>query len=343
MAVSKLKIDPEFQKIIPPLTDDEFEQLRENILADGEVYEPIVVWDFTIIDGHNRWRIIQEHPDIPYHIRRVDFVNKWAAFDWMFKKQLGRRNLTGEQRTDLIGRMYEARKKNVGAPSGNSNAVKQLVQNEPIVSAANSTAAVIANEMGIAKDTVKRAEKFAHGIDAIRDVSNEAAEKILRGGSGVNRKTVIEFPNMKPVDQAKLAEAVVSGTIKNDTKKTRPKASVNANARESVEICKADEEPSDQEPATVWDPARRKRIDPLIEKINADNRDLDRFDEYTLEDMLEEMGAISRDHISQLRRVLEIRSTMLNTDDTRKAVAEFLTESVQAIESLKTLVLPYAV
>ena len=32
-----LKIDPEFEKVIPPLTEDEFTQLTENILAEGEV------------------------------------------------------------------------------------------------------------------------------------------------------------------------------------------------------------------------------------------------------------------------------------------------------------------
>ena len=30
-----LKIDPEFQSQIPPLTDDEFKQLEENILKEG--------------------------------------------------------------------------------------------------------------------------------------------------------------------------------------------------------------------------------------------------------------------------------------------------------------------
>jgi len=30
-----LKIDPEFQSQIPPLTDDEFKQLEENILKAG--------------------------------------------------------------------------------------------------------------------------------------------------------------------------------------------------------------------------------------------------------------------------------------------------------------------
>ena len=30
-----LKIDPEFQSQIPPLTDDEFKQLEENVLKEG--------------------------------------------------------------------------------------------------------------------------------------------------------------------------------------------------------------------------------------------------------------------------------------------------------------------
>ena len=51
--MDKLRIDPEFRDKIPPLTDAEFEQLRENILNDGEVYEPIAVWNGTIVDGHN--------------------------------------------------------------------------------------------------------------------------------------------------------------------------------------------------------------------------------------------------------------------------------------------------
>ena len=84
-----LRVEKEFQEKIPPLTEAEFEQLRENILNDGEVYEPIAVWNGIIVDGHNRWKVIQEHPKIPYKIREMDFADKWAAFDWMYQKQLG--------------------------------------------------------------------------------------------------------------------------------------------------------------------------------------------------------------------------------------------------------------
>ena len=96
----KLKIDPEFRDKIPALTEAEFEQLRENILSDGEVYEPIVTWNDTIVDGHNRWRIICENWEKlkdKFRTKPMDFSDKWEAFEWMYKKQLeGRTPRTDE-------------------------------------------------------------------------------------------------------------------------------------------------------------------------------------------------------------------------------------------------------
>ena len=37
-----LKIDPEFQNQIPPLTDDEYKQLEENILKEGKLLSPLL-------------------------------------------------------------------------------------------------------------------------------------------------------------------------------------------------------------------------------------------------------------------------------------------------------------
>ena len=54
-----LKIDPEFQSQIPPLTDDEFKQLEENILKEGKLISPLIVWGNTLVDGHNRYAILQ--------------------------------------------------------------------------------------------------------------------------------------------------------------------------------------------------------------------------------------------------------------------------------------------
>ena len=205
-----LKIDREFQEKIPPLTEEEFKQLRENILEDGEVYEPIIVWNGVIVDGHNRYRVIKEHPEIPYRVKQMDFADKWAAFDWMYKKQLGRRNLTDEQRMMILGKMYEARKNSHGAGDGFRGNQHTLVkpQTGDLPKGKASTAEEIAKELGIGANTVQRAGNFAKGVDAIRAVSPEAAEKVLAGKSKVTRTFIQELPKKTDAEVAEVARAI---------------------------------------------------------------------------------------------------------------------------------------
>lgn len=86
-----IKIDPEFQTIIPPLTDDEYQRLEKSILAEG-VRECIITWDGTIIDGHNRYRICQEH-NLQCPNKERSFESRDAAKLWIISNQLSRRNL----------------------------------------------------------------------------------------------------------------------------------------------------------------------------------------------------------------------------------------------------------
>ena len=68
-----LKIDPEFQSQIPPLTDDEYKQLEENILKEGKLLSPLIVWNNTLVDGHNRYAILQKHPEIYFSTMPLRF------------------------------------------------------------------------------------------------------------------------------------------------------------------------------------------------------------------------------------------------------------------------------
>lgn len=204
-----LKVDPEFQNKIPPLTDAEFEQLRDNILEDGEVFEPIITWNGIIVDGHNRWRILQEHPEIPFKTREMIFFDKWEAFDWMYKKQLGRRNLTSEQRTLLLGKLYESRKMSVGGNRGNQYTKEPSHQNDDLPKESKRTAQIIAKEMGVGQATVERAEKFSKGIDALEEVSKEAAEKVLSGKSGMTKAAIMELPKLEPQERKNVAQAIM--------------------------------------------------------------------------------------------------------------------------------------
>src|SRR5699024_2435871 len=74
-----LTIDPEFANKIPPLREEELEQLEENILADGVVINPLIIWDGEIVDGHNRYRILQKHPEIQFTTYEKKFTDRYAA------------------------------------------------------------------------------------------------------------------------------------------------------------------------------------------------------------------------------------------------------------------------
>jgi len=47
-------IDEEFMRLMPPLNDNEFCSLENDILVHG-CMNPLVLWDNILIDGHNRY------------------------------------------------------------------------------------------------------------------------------------------------------------------------------------------------------------------------------------------------------------------------------------------------
>lgn len=112
--MENLKIDREFEILIPSLTVDEYEQLKSNILSDGEIFNPIFTWNGYIIDGHHRYHILSEHPELKYKIVEKEFSSRFEVLSWICNNQLGRRNLTPENKKYLIGKRYEAEKMSHG-------------------------------------------------------------------------------------------------------------------------------------------------------------------------------------------------------------------------------------
>lgn len=208
----QLTIDPEFRDKIPPLSQDEFSKLEENILADGEVREPLVLWHNTIIDGHHRWAIIQKHPEIPYKVTQMDFPDKWAAIVWMCRNQLGRRNVTDEQKTVLIGEAYRAQKMTKGGERGtarNENGqFTASAQNEHLP---QRTADAIAKDFSVGRETVKRAEHFVDSLDEAEKVSPGFRESVLSGAVKAPKSVIAEIRNVPEENRAEVVEAIKRG------------------------------------------------------------------------------------------------------------------------------------
>lgn len=197
-------IDEEFKALIPPLSQEERTQLEANLLADG-CRDPLVVWvqpapepgthkcyahdeskcdlvpeddvwhcrhcehnpaqqEYVLIDGHNRYEICTRL-GIEYDVEDMLFDSRDAVMDWMDANQLGRRNITPDQFTLLLGRRYNRAKKAQFSRPGNDNASKREDQNDPRDSA--TTAEKLATEHGVSPATVKRAGQYAEAVATV--------------------------------------------------------------------------------------------------------------------------------------------------------------------------------
>ena len=178
-----LKIDPEFQSQIPPLTDDEFKQLEESILKEGKLISPLIVWNNTLVDGHNRYTILQKHPEICFSTMPLRFANREEALAWICKNQLGRRNLSPEQKRYLLGKQYEAEKKAAKIFRGNQYtlAKKSGGDHGDNHHSGKKTCDRIAEENGVSRASVLRASHYTRGIDIADNLSPGIKQKVFSG------------------------------------------------------------------------------------------------------------------------------------------------------------------
>ena len=252
MNISDLIIDEEFESVIPPLTDEEFELLKESVLNDGEVYHPLVVWNNIIVDGHHRYKILKEHPEIKYRINKREFENRYEAISWICLNQLGRRNLNDAQKKMLIGRRYKTEKMARGASDGfRGNQHKKSVkgQNVPLPDDVHITSSRIATEMGTNEKTVRRAEKFVDGVDAAEEVLPGVTKDITSGKIKPKQADVAAIAKAPAEERRQLAENLYK-------KPTPEEKARNKNKRDlmkAIRMCDATHIPSDTNKITPQD------------------------------------------------------------------------------------------
>jgi len=184
-----LQINPEFKKLIPALTVDEFQQLEANCLAEG-IRDAIVVWNGYILDGHNRYEIANKH-GLQYRTVEKHFESIYDAKDWMFVNQLGRRNLNEIQKTVLIGQRYNNQKQKHGGTGANQHTKEQSGH----FGHSAKTAEAMAKEYNVGENTIKRDADFATGLE---HVTPELEQDILQGNVKVNKGDVQELAKAEP-------------------------------------------------------------------------------------------------------------------------------------------------
>lgn len=127
------RIDTELKSIMSELAKDEKDTLEKSLLQDGYKGPPIVVWEDTIIDGHNRYELCRKH-NIPFQVQEMQFDSKEEVIQWMIRAQIGRRNLNHAQRIRLAERfrplLEQQARKNQGTRNDLLNIPQNLVESD---------------------------------------------------------------------------------------------------------------------------------------------------------------------------------------------------------------------
>lgn len=182
-----LKIDNEFKNLLPPLTSDEYSQLEKEIIEEGGIHDPILVWNGYIVDGHNRYEICNKNG---IEITKVETMKsligkeKSAVMDWIINHQTGRRNLTKSQLVKAYASVEEqlkreAKERQVTAGKefgkGGSKVTSNLTE---AISKAPETAEVVAKKIGVSKNTYKGMKQI------VSEGTPEQIERMNEGGKG---------------------------------------------------------------------------------------------------------------------------------------------------------------
>lgn len=275
-------VDPKFRDKIPKPSEEERRRLEENILADGIVREPLVVWKDhdVLVDGHNRWDIIQKHPGIPYTTIEMDFDNEWDVIAWICRNQLGRRNISKVMYDKLIQEEHDAVQNSHGGDRRSSEFSSgenfHLKKSEP------STRKVIAEEHGITEGAVKTAVEFGRGLDAADAVVPGFKDEILSGETRANKSYISDMRKMEPEQIKKAVEEI------RNPKKVGFPSGLGGNSRK----------PSKEELEIEASVSRKTDKRAVVE--------------YGMEDLLEELSGLQQDFIDKYHRVLDMHMELLD-------------------------------
>ena len=281
-------IDPEFRDKIPAMPQEDFDGLRADIIRDGYVRDPLVVWkeENILLDGHHRWRVIQEKPETLGDKFKVDyksFPDRWAAIAWICANQLHKHNLNEVMRDKLMQEEHDARVRSVTNPVGKNQYSKVDDDQSGQQPRKTSTRLEIAKEHGVGEGTVQRAIEFGRGLDKAEAVVPGFKTEILTGKTKAPRSQVADIRKAKTDEEVKAAVEEIRKPKEKRERKPNPEA---------------------------------KQTKELYAKI----RDLDAqmanaVGTITFDDVLADLNTIEDDFLNKIERVLDNQRNLLMADE----------------------------
>ena len=202
-----LKINSELQTLLPSLSDVEHKGLEADILEHG-CLSPIVIWKETIVDGHNRYAVCQDH-ELVFDTVELEFESLDDAKLWAWQHQEHRRNLTPYQRTTIALQFKpmlaaKAKVKEAARKSTLSNSTKSDKE--------YNTRQELADIANVSQDTVSRVEFLEEHAD------EETKQRLRDGDTTINREYTRLHPPPDAEFKAGLSKIAGPGYVEGDHK-----------------------------------------------------------------------------------------------------------------------------
>jgi ParB-like chromosome segregation protein Spo0J len=193
-----LRLNPEYDKILPKMSEEEFAELKTSIQTEGQHYSIIVNEDLEVLDGHHRFRACTElglEPD--FEVRKFD--DKLLEKKFVIEANLRRRHLNNFQLVELAVPLLEiekalARKRQ--AKGGKNGRDMQLglasddAESEPKTKATEA----VAKKAGVSTRTFERGKKI------IEKASEDDKQKLRDGKTSISKvyQEIVTAENPQP-------------------------------------------------------------------------------------------------------------------------------------------------
>jgi hypothetical protein len=194
--VHRITINPEYEKLVPELSDHDFQLLKKSISEGNAAHMPIFVnQKREILDGHHRWKIICELAIKDYKIIAKNFGGDvLSEKKFVIDCNLNRRQLNDYQKVELGSKLkpvlLEIARRNqsiAGKKYGrgkNANNNNSSGSNEPYLSeksiAIGRVNQAVAKKVGLSRTTYERGEII------VKRGTNQQKEKLKEGKMKIN-------------------------------------------------------------------------------------------------------------------------------------------------------------
>jgi ParB-like chromosome segregation protein Spo0J len=205
MVVSmSLHLNPEYDKLLPKMSEEEFTELKTSIQNEGQHYPIIVNEDLEVLDGHHRYRACMEldiEPD--FEVKKFD--DKLLEKKFVIEANLRRRHLNNFQLVELavplldIEKQLAKKRQSKGGKDGReiqSGVASDDAELEPIFK--GKSAEAVAKKAGVSTRTFERGKKI------MEKASEDDKQKLREGKTSiahVYEEIVKEEKPQKPTEE----------------------------------------------------------------------------------------------------------------------------------------------